>query len=78
MYNKQIPCICMEINAASLTLDSFSNLHQLSHIISNLIITVSAVKHSMSQPDTWIYVSLSLHALYTLFSLLFQETLLYL
>ena len=71
MYKKQSPCICVEINAASLTFDSFNNLHQLSHIISNLIIIISAAKHLMSQPDTGIYVSLSLHAL-------FQETLLYL
>lgn len=78
MCNQRSPCICLGIRAASRMPDSFSSLRQLSYIINNFIVIISTLKRLVSQPDTWICVSLSLHVLYTLFSLLFQETSLYL
>lgn len=68
----------MEISTAPLTFSSSSNLLQLSHTVSNVIIITSAAKHGMSQPGTLIYVSLSLQAHCTLFSLLYQDGFLYL
>lgn len=71
MCDKKSHHISVEISAAPLTFSSSSNLLQLSHTVNNAIIITSAAKHGMSQPGTSIYVSLSLQALCTLFSLLY-------